>query len=91
MKLYKVTVMAKYSNGRYGKVKYQSWGLQATSKKNACDFAYDIVAGMTWREIFSEQSYPRMLLPMGVKNLDETIGYEFADKRFSYRAEIDYQ
>lgn len=97
MKQYRVEVMEHYNHGHHGKERFQVWGLSATSKKNACDFAYDIVAGMTWREIFADKENPDstklMWMPWearGQKGLDETIGYEWAETYFSYRAEVDW-
>lgn len=88
---YAVDVLEKYSHGIYGKERYTSWRLSETSKQRACNFAAEIVAGMTWQEILSEarpDEYLKMYVPTGCK-LDELIGHENAEKYFSYRAALD--
>ena len=91
MKQYAVEVMTKYSNGRYGKVKYTTWCLAETSKAKACSFACEILASMTWREILSERydNPTQIFIPTfsGAK-LEDTIGYDNASKYFSFRAEL---
>lgn len=88
MKQYAVEVLEKVSHGIYGKEKYTVWSLSETSKQRACYFAAEIVAGMTWRELLREarpEELLSMYVPFGCK-LDDIIGYENAEKCFSYRA-----
>ena len=95
MKQYAVEVLEKHSHGTYGKELYATWCLSETSKKGACSFASEILAGMSWREIFvGNDKYSKlddfmqeMHIPRGCK-LDDTIGYENADRCFSFRAEL---
>ena len=92
-KQYAVDVQEKYSHGRYGKQKYTSWCLSETSKQRACYFAAEIVAGMTWRELFDEnhrtirEDIKIMWIPWGCQ-LDDLIGHENAEKYFTYKAYI---
>ena len=53
-KLYDIEVLERQSHGRCGKTVLAKWCLSGTSKKAACDFASEIVAGMTWRAILTE-------------------------------------
>ena len=89
MRQYAVEVLSKYSHGRYGKTKFCVWCLSEKSKQKACYFGYEVLAGMTWSEVFSEK-YPdtsaQALLVPHPNNLNDLIGYDNALKYFSCRA-----
>lgn len=93
MKQYAVEILEHYSHGIYGKERYAAWCLSETSKKGACSFASEIVAGMTWRQILTEKygegsdNIQKIHIPWKCQ-LDDVIGYENANKCFSYRASL---
>ena len=53
-KQYAVEVLEKRSHGRYGKDVFQVWCLSETSKERAVEFGYEILAGMTYKEIIKD-------------------------------------
>lgn len=94
MKQYAVEILERHTHGIYGKERYTVWCLSETSKKGACSFALEIVAGMTWRQILTEKygegsSHIQKSPYMSWKcELDDVIGYENANNCFSYRATL---
>lgn len=92
-KLYRVDVLEKVSHGIDGKEIYTSWALTESSKKRACYFAAEIIAGMTWKELLQEWQpnkediFYKMRCPLG--ELNNIIGHENAEKYFSFRASIE--
>ena len=93
MKQYAVEILERYAHGVYGKERYTVWCLSETSKKGACSFASEMIAGMTWAQILTEKygegndNGKNTLIPWGCR-LDDVIGYENASKFFSYRASL---
>lgn len=79
MKRYLVCIKERWSHGKYGKKILQTWYLDANSKQKAINFAIDIVAGMKWIEISEDYPYLKM-------DRQQTIGYDNAEKWFSYEA-----
>lgn len=51
---YCIEILDSFSHGCYGKDFYASWCLNSNSKKNAVEFAYDILRCKTWREFAEE-------------------------------------
>jgi hypothetical protein len=92
-KLYRVDILEKASHGIYGKEQYTSWALSESNKQRACNFAEEIVAGMTWKELLQEwmpnrdDIFYKMRCPFG--ELYNTIGHENAERYFSYKASIE--
>lgn len=89
-KQYAVEVLEKRSHGRYGKDVFQVWCLSETSKERVVEFGYEILAGMTYKEIikdFAEEHNHdiRFMIPFGCDN-DKPIGYENAKRYFSVKA-----
>ena len=88
-KQYGVEVLEKRSHGIHGKDTYQVWCLSETSKERAVEFGYEILAGMTFREILKEYCEEHkcdveMMIPFGYDN--KPLGYENAKRFFSVRA-----
>lgn len=89
-KQYAVEVLTKRSHGKYGKDTFQVWCLSETSKERVIEFGYEILAGMTYREILKEYCEEHkcdiaMMIPFGYDN-DKPIGYENAKCFFSVKA-----
>lgn len=89
-KQYAVEVLEKTSHGKYGKDTFQVWCLSETSKARAVEFGYEILAGMTYREIIKDYCEEhkcdiRFMIPFCCES-DKPIGYENAKRFFTVKA-----
>lgn len=83
---YEVSIMMKYLRGRSIADSIQTWVLESRNASEAKDFAVDILAGMTPREIF-EDFYPELLDTYCTKysiDPDDLLMYDLAEKSFKF-------
>ena len=83
---YEVCIMMKYLRIRSLSDAIQTWVLESRNASEAKDFAIDILAGMTPREIF-EDFYPELLDTYCAKysiDPDDLLMYNLAEKSFKF-------
>lgn len=94
---YDVDVYSASSHGRYGKDHYFRWCLNDTSIENVKLFAIEILAGMTYKEVFGDDSclYGMKKIAnadgtfrLKTPSADEILGYEVAESRFTIKAKV---
>lgn len=98
MRDYEVEIYERHSHGHFGKQHYLGWILNDSSVENVKSFAAEILAGMTYREVFKDCPY---LIP-GYRfvsigdgkyrcekiDADDKIGYEQVEKLFTIKARL---
>ena len=83
---YEVSIMMKYLRTRSSTDVIQNWVLESPNAQEAKDFAVDILAGMTPREIF-EDFHLDLLDTYCTKykiDPDELLMYDLAEKSFKF-------
>ena len=89
---YGVAVYPRGSRGSVSDKMIQHWALSSTSLERCKDFAIDILAGMSLNEIFDDMltgsskkdRYITLIQNKYGITLDEPIGYDVAEKEFSF-------
>ena len=97
MKNYEVEIFESGQHGQYKASKIFTWILSSDTISKAKDFATDILAGMTFKEVYGENTarygYKKISLENGECKLhfykaDELLGYEVAEKHFTIKARL---
>lgn len=94
---YDVDVYSSSSHGRYGKDHFFRWCLNDTSIENVKLFAIEILAGMTYKEVFGDDFFMYGMkkienadgtFRLKTPSADEMLGYEVAESRFTIKARV---
>lgn len=93
-KQYAVEILEKMQHGRWGKDFYFGMYVPGFSKKDAEEVALEMVAGMTFNEIKTAtvdkmKGFWNCCYDMYKKDHNKPVGFEFAEKYFTYRAYIE--
>lgn len=90
-KQYEISVYSKAHSGGEKAEEYTKarMVLPSTSIKNAKEFALDVIAGLTFGEVYEEDEDTISWLKTWCNaKMSDTIGYEHAEKHFAIRANI---
>ena len=97
MKNYEVEVYESGLHGQYKASKKFTWILSSNTIQQVKDFAFEILAGMTFEEVYSDNTilygFEEIRLDDGKIKLrkyqaKETLGYELAERRFTIKARV---
>lgn len=86
---YRVEVLEKHSHGRKGKGMYFALALYGFNLYDAELVGREVVAGMSWEEIEKYCIHETKIVVFS-DNRKKPIGFEMADKYFSFHAYTDY-
>ena len=99
MKQYEIEIYGSQFHGHFGKrhFKHLNMILSHDTIAKVKDFALDIIAGFTYKEVYGENpiSYGGEFVPIGngkekyvAHTADEQIGYENAERDFTIKARV---